>query len=567
MIRKFFPLSVFLCLLLTCCGQRDMPEKSRMGALGKQVMVVSDHFEATKVGVRILEKGGNAMDAAVGVQFALAVVLPYAGNIGGGGFAVIRTGNGGYFSLDFREKAPVAASRELYLDSAGNVIPELSIFSHLACGVPGSVAGMEEMHRKFGKLPWKDILEDAIILARSGFPITEIQAAELNSEREKFLKYNRKTAYVPFLKGGEWKEGDTLRQEDLALALERIRDQGREGFYSGPTAEFLIQEMKKGGGKISQEDLDRYEAIWRDPVLGEYKNYKIITMGPPSSGGIALMQLMGMVDKFPMDKMGRNSAAYIHLLAEAERRVYADRALHLGDMDFYDVPVAELLDTGYLRQRMLDFNPDKATISDSVFAGEFDSDSSETTHFSVVDGEGNAVSITTTINTGYGSRIVVEGCGFLLNNEMDDFSLKPGEPNSYGLIGADANSIEPGKRMLSSMTPTIIEKNGELFMVAGTPGGSTIITSVFQAILNVIEHEATMHEAVNFKRFHHQWKPDQITCEEGTFTPQVLAKLQKKGHEVKVRNPIGSMNCILFWPGGWIEGGDDGRRDNWPMGF
>lgn len=567
MIKKLIPLQIFCLLLLTACGQRNMPDKGRMGALGKQVMVVTDHPDASWVGADILENGGNGFDAAVGVQFALAVVLPYAGNIGGGGFAVIRMGNGEIASLDYREKAPLAAHRDMYLDSNGNVIQDLSTATHLAVGVPGAVDGMVKLHEKYGKMEWATIVGYSIKLARDGFVITERQAEEFNRERENFEQRNRDAAYVPMLGKAEWKAGDTLYQPQLAKTLERIRDQKRAGFYEGESAKFLVEEMEKGGGLITQEDLDQYESVWREPITGTYRGHKIISMGPPSSGGIALVQLFGMVEPFPLKDYGLNSHQATHIMVEAERRVYADRAKHLGDMDFWEVPIAQLTSADYIKSRMKDFAEDTVMNSDSIFAGNFKAEGEETTHFSIVDAEGNAISITTTINSAYGSRIFVEGAGYLLNNEMDDFSSKPGEPNSYGLIGAEANAIQGGKRMLSSMTPTIVEKEGELYMVVGTPGGSTIITSVFQTIVNVVDYEFTMKEAVRSKRFHHQWKPNLLFHEEGAFEGWSAQKLVRMGHILQERSEIGSMNCILIWPDGWIEGGADRRRDNSAMGF
>jgi gamma-glutamyltranspeptidase/glutathione hydrolase len=528
-------------------------------------MVVSAHPEASKVGIEILKRGGNAVDAAVAVQFALAVVYPNAGNLGGGGFMVYRSKRGETATLDFREKAPRMASRNMYLDSAGKPIADKSLYGHLAPGVPGSVDGMVKAHAKYGKLKWKEVLQPAIDLALKGFPVTEKQAAELNRNKEDFTKYNPQgTALV---KIEEWKAGDKLTQVELANTLTLIRNNGRAGFYEGKVAEHIVAEMKRGSGLISKEDLKNYQAAWRNPVTGNYKEYKIITMPPPSSGGIALMQLLESVEPYPLRRWGFNSDSTVQLIIEAERRVYADRAAHLGDPDFYKVPQQNLLDPAYQSLRMKNFDWDRATPSSEINGGTFSAqESEETTHFSIVDKEGNAVAITTTLNGSYGSLVVVKGAGFLLNNEMDDFSVKPGSPNMYGLVGGEANSIAPNKRMLSSMTPAILEKNGNLFMVVGTPGGSTIITSVFQTILNVVEFDKSMQEAVNAKKFHHQWLPDETLFETGSIDSLTKLKLEKKGYKFTPRKAIGRVDAILKTEKGY-EGGADPRGDDTKVGW
>lgn len=532
-------------------------------------MVVCAHPEASKVGVEILKKGGNAVDAAVAVQFALAVVYPNAGNIGGGGFMVLRMNNGEINSLDFREKAPMKSSHDMYLDKDGNVIPNLSTEGLLSAGVPGSVDGMMRAHARYGELLWKELLQPSIDLAENGFPITNRQADEFNQLKNIFPKWNDSLYLVPLVKADSlWKQGDTLTQKELAKTLKLIRDKGREGFYSGETADNIVKEMKRGNGIISLEDLKNYESKWRDPIVGWYKDYKIISMPPPSSGGIALAQLLNMVENYSLKDFGWNSEKAIHLMVEAEKRVFADRSVHLGDPDFYTVPVRNLLDSNYIVSRMKDFDSEKCTDCKSLKGGLFESkEKEETTHFSIVDKWKNAAAVTTTLNGAYGSYIFVPGSGFLLNNEMDDFSSKPGVPNGYGLVGAEANAIAPGKRMLSSMTPTIIEKNGKLFMVAGTPGGSTIITSVFQTILNVVEHDMTMNEAVNAKKFHHQWKPDTIFAEENAFDSLTIIQIEKKGHHIIKRNPIGRTDAILILPNGKLEGGADKRGDDTAIGY
>lgn len=530
----------------------------------KNGMVVSAHPAASRVGLDILKKGGNAVDAAVAVQFALAVVYPDAGNIGGGGFLVYRSAEGELAALDFREKAPGKASRDMYLDSAGNVITEKSIFGHLAAGVPGSVDGMVKAHARFGKLSWTEVVQPALDLAKNGFPITESQAEEFAEMQEQIKKFNPDKTY--FIKD-KWVKGDVWVQEDLAKTLQLIRDKGREGFYAGEVADHIVAEMIAGGGLISKEDLKNYQAQWREPLVGNYKEYKIITMPPPSSGGIALLQLLSSVEEYPVKRYGFNSDSSMQLMIEAERRVYADRATHLGDPDFYKVPQKYLVNPIYSKYRMSNFSWEKATLSSDIKAGEVPKESEETTHFSIVDREGNAVAVTTTLNGGYGSMVFVKGAGFLLNNEMDDFSVKPGTPNMFGLLGGEANAIQPGKRMLSSMTPTILEKNGDLFMVVGTPGGSTIITSVFQIILNTIEFDMGMQSAVNAKRFHHQWLPDEVVVEKGGLDSLVKIKLEKKGYKFRERRAIGRVDAILKTQWGYYEGGADPRGDDTKLGW
>lgn len=547
----------FIAILFYSCTGNQIGKKS--SGEYRNGMVVSAHPAASKVGIDILKKGGNAVDAAVAVQFALAVVFPAAGNIGGGGFMVYRSASGELATLDFREKAPGKASRDMYLDSAGNAITDKSLYGHLAAGVPGSVDGMVKAHSKFGKLSWAQVVQPALDLARNGFALTEKQVDEFNYSQAKIKKYNPGKSY--FIKD-KWVSGDIWVQEDLANTLQLIRDNGREGFYGGQVADQIVTEMKSGGGLISKEDLKNYQAAWRQPLVGNYKGYKIITMPPPSSGGIALLQLLNSVEAYPLKRWGFNSDSTVQLMVEAERRVYADRATHLGDPDFYKVPQNHLVDPAYSKDRMKDFNWNRTTLSSNIKAGFAPKESEETTHFSVVDREGNAAAITTTLNGGYGSMIFVKGAGFLLNNEMDDFSVKPGSPNMYGLLGGEANSIVPGKRMLSSMTPTILEKNGDLFMVVGTPGGSTIITSVFQTILNVIEFDKSMQSAVSAKRFHHQWYPDEVVVEKEALDSLVRIKLEQKGYKIRDRGAIGRVDAILKTKWGHYQGGADPRGDD-----
>jgi len=524
----------------------------------EQAMVVCAHPTAAEVGIEILKKGGNAIDAVVATELALMIGFPEAGNIGGGGFLVFRPAVGSITTLDFREKAPGAASTNMYLDKKGEVIPGLSISGHLASGVPGTIDGLVTVHERYGKLPWAELVQPAINLARNGVALTERAAANLNRVQGDLKKYN--TVAPEFLLNN-WKKGDTLRWMELAQTLERIRDQKRAGFYEGQTAENIIAEMKRGGGIITAEDLKNYRSRWFEPVKGTYRGLTIYSMPPPSSGGVALHQLLQSVEDFDVKSMGHNSAKTIHLLTEAERRVYADRAEYLGDPDFYKVPVQDLVSPDYNRSRMKSFNPAKATPSSEVSAGKpMQKESEETTHISIVDRDGNAVSLTTTLNEWFGNKVVVSGSGFFLNDEMDDFSSKPGVPNMFGLIGGEANKIEPGKTMLSAMTPTIVEKDGKLFMVLGTPGGSTIITSIFQVLMNVVDHNMTMQEAVDAKRVHSQWLPDLIAPEDSALSTEVSESLQKMGHVIKPRKQFGRVAAILVLPDGRLEGAADRYR-------
>lgn len=532
---------------------------AQKNAVAASSMVVTPHALATRAGLEIMKQGGNAVDATIAVHFAMAVVFPRAGNLGGGGFMVIRLKNGETDALDYREKAPASAYRDMYLDSLGNVVKGLSTDGHLAAGTPGTVAGLIAAHEKYGKLAFKKLLAPAIRFAEEGFPISGAEADRLNSFQTAFLKFN--TQPNPFLKDN-WKAGDVLVQKELARTLRLIRDKGKAGFYAGETAGEIVAEMQSGGGIVTLDDLLHYEAKWRKPLTGKYKNYKIIAMPPSSSGGVALLQLLKMVEPYPLQQWGFQSKEAVHVMAEASRRVYADRSQYLGDSDFYPVPIDSLLNDRYLLRRMADFNPSKATSSEAVGAGNFkiSLESFETEHTSVVDAEGNAVSVTTTLNSNYGCKVWVDGAGFFLNNEMDDFSVKPGIPNQFGLVGAEANAIQPHKRMLSSMTPTIVEKDGQLFMVLGTPGGSTIITTVFQVFLNVAEFGMDLEGAVNAGRFHHQWLPDLIMTERGAFNPATRQALENMGHHFQEVDRIAVIKAILKLPDGSLNGVGDFRN-------
>lgn len=549
----------FLCsvLLFSCSTRKSIPLPT--GEVAEESMVVSAAPDASKVGLQILERGGNAVDASIAVQFALAVVYPQAGNIGGGGFAVVRMHDNQTRSLDFREKASRHAHRDLYLDAAGQVIPRLSLEGHLAAGVPGTVMGMVSLHEWRGSLPWEELVQPAIDLASEGFVLTERQARVFTRLGDIFLSVNRHT--IPFHKEGGWKEGDVMKLPDLAETLIRIRDHGAAGFYKGKTAQYITQEMESGNGLIDYTDLERYEACWRTPLEGKYKEFDIITMPPPSSGGVALLQMLKGLERFNLKKHAHNSAGYIHLLAEVEKRAYADRATYLGDPDFQRVPVDMLLSDDYLRDRMKDITPEKVTPSSDIKEGNVEVvESVETTHFSVIDKEGNAVAITTTINSGFGSKVWVDGAGFFLNNEMDDFSVKPGVPNQFGLLGNEINAIEPEKRMLSSMTPTIVMHKNRPYLIVGSPGGSTIITTVLQTILNVTEHNMSMQDAVDARRVHHQWMPDIILHETAAFSKDTETELLEMGYELQDRGTIGACDAIMIYKDGRIEGAPDHTR-------
>jgi gamma-glutamyltranspeptidase/glutathione hydrolase len=515
-------------------------------AVGYNGMVVSSNQYASDIGIEILKKGGNAIDAAIGVSFALAVVHPGAGNIGGGGFMVIRSDDGQVTTIDFREKAPSAAFKDMFLDDSLNVIPGKSWSTSLATGVPGSVSGMWLAHQKFGSVNWADIVRPSIKLAQYGFNLDPLNCSYLNSDYYKVFLSNDIESKNIFTKNEPFKIGEIFYQTDLANTLRRIAFSGEKGFYEGETAKNIVQCMKRTGGIITENDLRNYQAIERKPIQFEYKGYKIHSMPPPSSGGIALAGILNQLENIDLQSIPYHSADYIHYLVESERNVYADRSVFLGDSDFNHIAIDELISDEYSKVRWSEIDLIDARTSDSVKEGGLNYfESEETTHYSVVDKWGNAVSVTTTVNGWFGNGIVVDNSGFLLNNEMDDFSSKPGHPNKYGLIGNELNSIAPNKRMLSSMAPTIVENpDGDLFLVVGSPGGSTIITTVAQIILNLIDQNMSIKDAVEQSRFHHQWLPDLVYFEPLNFSKETLEALKDKGHNVAFRKSIGEANCI-----------------------
>ena len=553
-MRLTHALLVCSALFVLACEPHHQPENHvESGA------VATAHPLATEVGIDILRKGGNAFDAAVAAHYALAVVYPVAGNIGGGGFAVFNTEHGEIRALDFRETAPAAAHRNAYLDSLGEWLEGASLLGHRAAGVPGSVAGMELLHSEYGVLPFKEVIQPAIDLAREGFLLTAFGAERLNRAMDDIVEAN---SHRPWLvRDTTWREGERIYFSDLANVLERIRDLGQSDFYEGETAELIVREMQRGGGWITHEDLKNYRPVWREPISFRYRNHDVYSMPPPSSGGIALAQLLLGGAHFPWDSLGPNTAASIHLQTELARRVYADRATHLGDPGFYPVPVQMLLDSLYLLERMQSIDPGRATPSSDIKEGEVTRiESFETTHLSVIDNRGNAVAITTTLNSYFGSKVVVKGGGFFLNNEMDDFSIQPGVPNQFGLVGGEANAIEPGKRMLSSMSPTLVMKNGKAQWVLGTPGGSTIITNVYQVLQNLIDHGMDLQSAVNSPKMHTQWLPDEIILENTLADSTLIGELEMLGHEVRVIPQIGRFNAVGLLPDGSFEAAADTSR-------
>ena len=526
--------------------------------------VVSAHPLASKVGLAILKMGGNAVDAAIATQLALAVVYPNAGNIGGGGFMVARLKEGKLVAIDYREKAPGNAHRDMYLSPTGEPQLQLSQNGHLSSGVPGTVAGLFESS-KYAKLSFDKLIQPAIDLAEKGFILSDREAKAFNSLKEQFEKYNTQTPV--FVKNISWKGGDTLFQKDLAETLKRIKKKGAKGFYEGETARLIVEEMKRGKGIITLDDLRNYKAASREPHVFDYKGYKIVGMPMPSSGGLLLHQMLKMIEDKPIASYGFHSAEAVQLMVEAERRSYADRAQYMGDADFFKVPVSKLTSEKYLKERMADFVPGKASTSEQVKPGDIPAvESEETTHLSVIDKDGNAVAVTTTLNNSYGSKTVVGGAGFILNDEMDDFSVKPGVPNMYGAIGGEANAIMPGKRMLSSMTPTLVLKDGMPYLVVGTPGGTTICTSVFQTIVNIIDFNMSTEDAVWKPKFHHQWLPDKVDLEKG-FPDNTRKALEEMGYKIVERSGIGRTEVIKVLPNKKFEAVADNRGDDSAEGW
>lgn len=563
-------IALFLSIILFLgCKESNLSEKnkaSNFGVIATNGMVVSARKEASKIGADIMQQGGNAFDAMMATSMALAVTYPYAGNLGGGGFIVYRLKDGTKGALDFREKAPLAASKNMYVEADGNIIKNKSTVGSKAIAVPGTIAGIFEAQKRFGNLDTETILRPVIELAKNGFEVTKKQANSLHKYDSIIRAVNKKE--ILYIRNP--KEGDTIRNLALAETLERLIQNGPDEFYRGDMAKKLVSFLQSHDALITLEDLKRYQAIWREPITFSYDDLSITSMSPPSSGGIVLQQIMRMVEPFDLKAYGQNSLETIQILVEAEKRAYADRSYFLGDPDFVDIPTEDLTDRNYLTRRMKNFSFKSATPVDSISHGKIQAhESDETTHFSIVDQFGNAIAMTTTLNGAYGSKLYANELGFFLNNEMDDFSSKPGEPNYYGLIGAEANSIAPEKRMLSSMTPTIIEKDDNLYMVLGTPGGSTIITSVLQTILNVHEFGFTMQEAVNAPRFHNQWLPDEIRMEPDEFPNQIIKQLEAKGYKINFeRTPvIGKVDAILINEDRTMEGGADKRGDDTAVGF
>ena len=567
-MKKLLLIIFTLLLTLQCKKTPELiiSETKPIGFLADSAMIVSARKEASEIGIAILKKGGNAFDAMIATDLALAVAYPFAGNIGGGGFMVYRTKDGEIGALDYREKAPLAAHKNMYLDENGEIIKGKSTLGALAVGVPGTIAGLFEVHQKFGTLSFSELIQPAIDLAKKGVVVTSKQAGRIAYYRKYFNQANNNK----ILFDQKFISGDTIKYQKLAETLERIRDNGKDEFYKGKTAILFVNHLNKLGGIITLQDLEKYEAKWREPITFNYKDLKIISMTLPSSGGICMAQILKSIEPFSLEEIEHNSTKYIQLLTEAERRAYADRAHYLGDMDFVNIPIDSLINNQYLTKRMEDFSWNEATKSSDITHGKIlGYESDETTHYSIIDQFGNAVAVTTTLNGAYGSKVYVDEGGFFLNNEMDDFSSKPGELNMYGLIGSEANAIEPEKRMLSSMTPTIVEENGKLKMVIGSPGGSQIITSVLQNILNVAEYNMGMQESVSKPRFHHQWLPDIVKMEPKGFDSITKQNLINLGYKIDEGNSviIGKVDAILVLPNNKLEGGADPRGDDTALGF
>jgi gamma-glutamyltranspeptidase/glutathione hydrolase len=528
----------------------------------QKAAVTSAHPLASMVGAAIMKDGGNAFDAAIAVQFTLAVVYPGAGNIGGGGFLLSRNKEGVLMGIDFREAAPGKAHRDMYLDENGNPIEGMSKLGASAAGVPGSVAGMFST-LPYAKMTMKKLLQPAYELAAGGFVITESEARSLNAERKNFIKYSAQAS--AFTRKENWKAGDTLYQPELAATIQRIQQKGKAGFYEGETAAMIVQEMKNSKGVISLEDLKKYTPKFRKPIEFDYRGHHIISFAPPSSGGILIAQMMQMIAPYPVSVMGANTFESVSLMVEAQRRAYADRAEHMGDPDFWKVPTTTLTSNAYAQERMKDYQAGVAGNSKMIQAGVA-KESEQTTHFSIIDEAGNMVAVTTTLNGGYGNKTIVGGAGFLLNNEMDDFSVKPGVPNMYGALGGEANAIQPGKRMLSSMTPTLVIKNNLPYITIGSPGGTTIPNQVYEGLVNIIDHKMSLKAAIDAPRFHHQHIPDNLTVE-ADFPEQTINALKEKGYIVNKRGAFGRMDGVMILPNGNRVAAGDKRGDDSVAGY
>lgn len=557
---------IFLLILCSFFEQSAWAQILNTKSYDNAIVVSADRY-ASEAGKAILLQGGNAVDAAVAVEFALAVTLPRAGNIGGGGFMVIRMANGETAALDFREKAPQRAHRDMYIRN-GNYVSDLSRKGALAVGVPGTVDGMIRALERYGRLPLDVVMEPAIKLAEEGFALTYSQASSLNYYRNELAAFEASQKYFTKPDSALYQEGEIFVQPDLALTLKRIARFGREGFYAGPVANAIVNEMKKYNGFITYEDLYTYESVWREPLKVSYKNYDLLLMPPPSSGGIVIAQVLSMIQDYPLAEMGHNSAEYVHLLTEAMRRSFADRAYYLGDPDYWEIPLAQLLSPAYNAERISSFNAHRADKSVELQHGEIPDyqESTETTHFSIVDADGNAVAVTTTLNGSFGSYLSVDGAGFLLNNEMDDFSAQPGKPNMFGLLGGEANAIEPGKRMLSSMAPTIVTKDGNVDMVLGAAGGPHIITATLHNFLNEAEFSLGI-QSTSLARFHHQWFPDVLQIEANGLSPDTRRLLEEKGHTILELPTIGRAHNIYLNAFGKLSSGADPRGVGYAAGY
>lgn len=552
-------LVIFLISITLGFGAANAPIQDRTGT----GLVISSHELASQIGKEVLDKGGNAIDAAVAVGYALAVVHPAAGNIGGGGFAVIHLANGENITLDFREMAPLKASKNMYLDEKGEVIKDASTIGYLAAGVPGTVKGMSAMLDRYGTMKLSDLIQPAIKLAEKGFLINDRQEQTMLGSKDIFKKFPSSSKYFLKKDGSTYKSGDLFVQKDLAQTLKLIAKEGPDAFYKGKIADLIAADMAKQGGIITKEDLAAYEAIWRKPIEGTYRGYNIISMPPPSSGGTHIVQILNVMENANIENLGFASSKTLHIMAEAMRQAYADRSEYMGDPDFVKIPLNKLISKEYAKAIYAKIPANKALPSSKIKAGLGQiHEGDNTTHYSVLDGKGNAVSITYTINNYYGSGAAVDGAGFLLNDEMDDFSIKPGVPNLYGLIGGEANAIEPKKRPLSSMSPTIVLKNGKVFMVVGSPGGSRIITTTLQVISNVIDHKMDISTAVYSPRFHMQWLPDELRTEPFGIVKDVQNNLEKMGYKITKEPYMGDVNAILVDPEtGKITGSTDPRKE------